>query len=351
MKKIILCAVFFLSFIIFCGCQKYGEKNIINDLEKKLKKTESYHITGVLQITNNDDTYQYDVDVSYKKENNYKVSLINKSNNHEQVILKNESGVYVVTPSLNKSFKFQSDWPKNNSQIYLLEALIADIKNDDKRIFEEKDNKYIFTTKVNYPNNSQLLKQQIQIDKDLNIKKVEVLNSEDIPQMIMQFNNIDWNSNFNEDYFDLDNIIDTIDNTEINAEENTETENNNDENNVEADTTGTIDEIIFPLYIPSGTTLTGQEKVSKADGERIILTFDGEKPFLLVEETSTIEDEFNIIPTFGEPYLIIDTMGALTDNSITWSSNGIDYYIVSDAMSQTELIEIASSISAIPTIK
>ena len=94
-----------------------------------------------------------------------------------------------------------------------------------------------------------------------------------------------------------------------------------------------------------------QEKIAKTDGERVILTFDGEKPFLLVEETTTIEEEFSIIPTYGEPYLLIDTVAALTDNSITWNSNGIDYYIVSDVMSQDELIEIARSVNIIPTMK
>ena len=367
MKKKFLFVGAFLCLVLFCGCQKQGEKNIINDLEKKLNKSESYHIVGILQITNNDDTYQYDVDASFKKDNNYRVSLTNKANNHEQIILKNSEGVYVVTPSLNKSFKFQSDWPKNNSQIYLLQSLIHDIKNDEERLFEEKNDEYIFTTKVNYPNNPQLVKQKITLDKDLNFKTVEVMNADNISQMIMQFSNVDWNSDFNDDYFDLDSIIEKIDSDEIkdnNEDINTKEEQNNieseqdniveGENEVEKDkstTTGTIDDIIFPLYIPTGTVLTDQEKVAKTDGERIILTFDGEKPFLLVEETSSVEEEFNIIPTFGEPYLLIDTLGALTDNSITWSSNGIDYYIVSDAMSQTELIEIASSISSIPTIK
>ena len=260
----------------------------------------------------------------------------------------------MITPSLNKSFKFQSDWPKNNSQIYLLESLIDDMKNDSKRTFEEKDNQYIFTTKVNYPNNSQLVKQKIILDKNLNFKNVEILNSNGIPQMEMVFNNIDWNSDFNDDYFELDSIIEKIEDNEINNDNNIEDNYNTDtdtDTNDDTNTTSTIDDIIYPLYIPTGTTLTEQEKISKTDGERIILTFDGEKPFLLVEETSSIDEEFNIIPTFGEPYLLIDTVGALTDNSISWSSNGIDYYIVSDAMSQVELIEIASSISAIPTIK
>ena len=49
--------------------------------------------------------------------------------------------------------------------------------------------------------------------------------------------------------------------------------------------------------------------------------------------------------------MLMDTVGALTSNSITWFSNGIEYYLVSDAMSQLELIEIAGSISAIPTMK
>ena len=71
----------------------------------------------------------------------------------------------------------------------------------------------------------------------------------------------------------------------------------------------------------------------------------------MVEETSTINEDFSVIPTFGDPYFLTDTIGALTDNSLSWSSNGIDYYIVSDTMSQLELIEIASSITAVPTIK
>ena len=29
-----------------------------------------------------------------------------------QIILRNEEGVFVLTPALNKSFRFQSDWRK-----------------------------------------------------------------------------------------------------------------------------------------------------------------------------------------------------------------------------------------------
>ncbi len=325
--------LFFFLVILFTGCKKQSEDSVIKDLSKKVNDMNSYQITGVLNITNNDDTYTYDVKASFKKDDNFRVSLLNKSNNHEQIILKNSTGVYVVTPSLNKSFKFQSDWPHNNSQIYLLQSLLKDIKNDEERKFEAGDD-YVFTTKADYPNNVNLVKQKMMLDKDLNFKKVEVLNNTDIPQMIMEFKNIDTSPVFADNFFDLNSIIKEIDSGSETTEE-----------------SGSIDDIIYPLYIPLGTVLTNQEKVAKDNGERIILTFDGEKPFLLVEETSSIEDEFSIVPIFGEPYLLSDTIGALSKNSISWSSNGIDYYIVSDVMSQIELIEIANSITAIPTIK
>ena len=81
------------------------------------------------------------------------------------------------------------------------------------------------------------------------------------------------------------------------------------------------------------------------------MTFDGDKPFLLVEETANIEEEMTIIPTYGEPFMLMDTFGALTDNSLTWTSGGIDYYIVSDVLNQDELLEVAQSINVLPTMK
>lgn len=338
MKKIIILGTVIMMLFV-TGCGKKSADDVIKELDKKITSATTYQLDGTLQITNNDDTYNYNVKVSYEKPNKYRVSLVNTSNDHEQIILKNTEGVYVVTPSLNKSFKFQSDWPNNNSQVYLLNSLLSDINNDKERTFEETKDGYTITTKVTYPNNTNLIKQKITLDKDLNIKGVEVLNSNDISQMIMKFNNIDLKANFDEDYFDLDSIIEQIDTNE------------NKNNNDKTEKSNAINDIIYPLYIPTGTALVDKEKVSKTDGERIILTFDGEKPFLLVEETASVENEFSVIPTYGDPLLLADTVAALSSNSITWISNGIEYYIVSDAMSQIELIEIASSINAIPTMK
>src|SRR5574344_2693632 len=172
MKKIILCM--FLV-ILLVGCSKKDEKGVLKELEKNIDSSNSYSLTGVLEMQNNETTYTYDVEVSYEKENKFRVSLKNTTNDHQQIILRNEEGVYVITPSLNKSFKFQSEWPYNNSQAYLLQTILEDLENDKDRKFEKKGDKYIFTSKVNYINNNDLSNQKVYLNKDYEIEKVEVM--------------------------------------------------------------------------------------------------------------------------------------------------------------------------------
>ena len=328
MKRLLLC--FCLLFII-TGCSKDTSVNIIKKFSNKVNSCNSYYLSGDLELRNNDEVYNYEVEVSYEKDSKYKVLLKNKANKATQIILKNSDGVYILTPSLNRSFKFQSDWPYNNSQIYLLKALIDDIKNSFIK-FNEKSNYYVIETKVNYPNNTNLVKQKIYIDKKILLKKVEVYDSDDIESMKLEVKKLDYSPSFKDDYFDLNTIMSSSE------------KNNNEE-------VSSIEEAIYPLLIPTGTSLSNEERIKKTKGERVLMTFDGDKPFLLVEETVDINDELTIIPTNGEPYQLMDTLGVMTNNSLSWVSNGIEYYLVSDVLSISELTQIAQSIYVLPTMK
>ncbi len=340
MKKkilfILLIGVFLLS-----GCGKTSESSIIKDLEKKINNAKSYYIEGTLEIVNNEDLYTYDVEVSYAKGDNYKVNLVNKVNNHQQVILRNSDGVYVVTPRINKSFKFQSDWPYNNSQVYLLGPLLDDILSDENRTFTKDGDNYKILVAANYPNNKKLVKQEILLDKDANIKKVTVMDTDGNAEITMNFSKIDLGSKFNDNYFDLKEIIDVKE----------ETSDSGSESTTESKQTSTIDDVIYPMYLPANTYLSNKEKVSKESGERLILTFDGDNPFMLIEETVTYEEEHLIIPTYGELEVMASTVAVVNDNSVNWIDNNIEYYVVSDKLSKSELLDIARSISVLPVSK
>ena len=194
MKKKLLFLIMIIGVFAISGCGKTSESDVIKDLTKKINDSKAYYVEGTLEIVNNEDVYTYNVNVSYKEKDNYKVSLVNTVNNHEQIILRNSDGVYVVTPRINKSFKFQSDWPYNNSQVYLLGPLLDDITNDANRTFEKVNDGSKIIVAANYPNNSKLVKQEILLDKSNNIKKVTVFDNNGTAQITMKFNKIDLNS-------------------------------------------------------------------------------------------------------------------------------------------------------------
>lgn len=384
MKKKLLFLIMIIGVFAISGCGKNSESDVIKDLTKKINDSKAYYVDGTLEIVNNEDVYTYNVNVSYKEKDNYKVSLVNTVNNHEQIILRNSDGVYVVTPRINKSFKFQSDWPYNNSQVYLLGPLLDDITNDANRTFEKVNDGSKIIVAANYPNNSKLVKQEILLDKGNNIKKVTVFDNNGTAQITMKFNKIDLNSKFNDNYFDLKQIIDikedntdnttnrennsdenknttdnkvednsTTENNNTNVNENKNTNENKNENKKSSETkqTSSIEDVIYPMYIPANTYLSNKEKVSKDDGERLILTFDGDNPFMLIEETVTYEKEHLIVPTYGELEVMASTVAIVNDNSVNWIDNNIEYYVVSDKLSKSELLDIARSISVLPVSK
>ena len=105
------------------------------------------------------------------------------------------------------------------------------------------------------------------------------------------------------------------------------------------------------MFLPDNTYLTSQEKISTNDGERLILTFGGDKSFVLVEETISNDNNNIVIPVNGEFDFLSDVIGVIGSKSLTWHSNGIEYYMASESITTAELVEIARSISVLPVSK
>ena len=381
MKKIglILLAVI----LLVTGCGKTDKNSVLNDFKAKVNKSKSYELKGIMEIINDEDIFKYTIETKYLNDDDsdyYKVTLINQTNNHEQIILKNEEGVYVVTPSLNKSFKFQSNWPNNSSQSYLLASILSDITNDSNSEFEEKDGYYIIKNKVNYPNNEELTYEKVYFDKDATIKRVEVYNNKDMMKIKVEFTTVNMKASLDDDDFELAKLItepecsgncnqnnnksninenannnensnfsNSSDTTNENNSTNT-TETTNENNSTNTTETTSLEDIIYPLYVPENTSLKSKDVISTEDGERVILTFAGDSSFVLVEETMNASDEFEIIPVYGDPEIINDSIGALSANSLSWTSNNVSYYLTGTTLAKEELISIATSMNNVGVV-
>ena len=331
MKKIFL---FLFLVLLMSGCKKSNDENLVKFINNQISSKKSYQITATLEIYRNEEKFTYDVISSYKKGDYFKVDLINQENNHQQLILKDKESVYVLTPSLNKSFKFQSEWPYNNSQIYLLQPVLSDIEKDENKKFEESKDGYIITSKVNYSTEKDFKKQKVYFDLDKKITKIEIIDDNNTVKMCLNIINIEYGKTFDKDYFNINKY----------QKQELEEEKTDEKIKDQTDTQSSIiEEVLYPMYVPVDTYLTGQDIISTENGERIILTFSGESNFIFVQENLSDLESINYV--YGDPYLILDSVGAVTDYSVSWIRDGVEYSVMSDTMSVDELLVVAQSVS------
>lgn len=304
------------------GCGKKDSKEIIEQFEHNIDKTQ-YILKGQMDIVSNEELYNYDVEVRHMKDDYYRASLINKDTKYEQIILKNKDGVYVVTPSLNKSFKYQSDWPFNSSQSYILESLLNDLENDSNVILEQEENTYILKSTVNYPNNNSLASQKITFDENVLPYLVEVYNDEGIVNITFKIQSIDFETKLTEEDFDVNSTTCSGCYEDVSINE----------------------ETVYPMYLPVGTKFDGEETINTENTKRVILSFGGDKSFTLIQEVSALPSEFEITTTSGELVFYENVLGNLTDKSLNWTMDGKNYYLISDDLTNEELLKVAASTS------
>jgi len=118
-------------------------------------------------------------------------------------VLRNDEGVFVLTPKLKKSFRFQSDWPQNQGQVYLYQTLVQSILLDNSRQFAIDKESYVFDVMANYQNGS-LARQKIWLDqKTYAPQRVEVSDANANVLVEVTFEQFRFDVSFDEKAFDM----------------------------------------------------------------------------------------------------------------------------------------------------
>jgi outer membrane lipoprotein-sorting protein len=302
----------------------------VKALNSKLGDLKGYKVNAKMTLKMGADSQVYNVEIWHKDPTFYRVNLKNAERDQSQMILRNNEGVFVLTPALNKSFKFQSDWPKNSSQAYLYESLIQDILSDKNAKFSTTKDYYVFETKTRYQNNSMLPYQEIKLNKsDLSPAVVKVMDPDRNALVTVEFDKVKFNASFNKDDFDMQKNM-TRAQVGLPAM---------------AKPTDDSFTVKYPTAQISGTKLIKEDNVGIEDGKRVVLTYDGKKSFTLVEEKVSVKEAL-ATPTYVDGDLVDlgVTIGAVTDHSITWSEGGVDYMIASKNLTKNQLVELAESV-------
>lgn len=304
-------------------CFTLKPKSFDRQFESVMSDMNTYILKGDMEITKGEDVKTYAVEVGYQKvdENDFfKVSLLDKELNQEQIILRNAEGVFVVTPSLNQVFKFEGDWPLNSPKPYLLQSMVTFVTDENAEISQE-DEGYLVKTPVVYPNNKEYAKQEMLFDKDANIKGVQIFNQDDTLQLKIVFHSVEYNKEIPEGYFVAPASLEKP-----------------------VSSSNVIDEDL-PLY-PSAVfdaQLTGKSDMNSDGVKKHILEFTGEKNFTVVESIRKSADSTQTVIMPGEIVDSLDVVGFYDGNQLSAVYNGIEFTIFSDDLGPEEMMSVINS--------
>jgi len=329
-KKWLLLMTGLMVILMLAACGSKSQDDVVKELKSKQEDLTSYKVNAKMTLKMGSDSQVYKVEIWHKDPTFYRVNLKNAEKDQSQMILRNNQGVFVLTPALNKSFRFQSDWPQNSSQAYLYESLIKDIVADKDAKFSSTKDHYIFETKTRYQNNSMLPFQEIKLNKkDLSPAVVKVMDPDRNALVTVVFSKVTFKANFDKDAFDMKK---NMTRAQINLP-------------AMSDGVDKSFTVMYPTYELKGTKLVEEKTVKIEDGKRVVLTYDGKKSFTLIQEKVTAKAA-STTPTYVEGD-IVDlgvTIGAVSDHSLSWSHGGVDYMIASKNLTRTEMIEVAKSV-------
>jgi outer membrane lipoprotein-sorting protein len=295
---------------------------------KELTKSASYKVEGVMESYYDTGRKRNDFTVLYKNPGLIKVTIKPEGGNDKQIILKNNDGVYILIPAVNKNFKIQSDWPENASYPYLLQSLAKDIANDPEALTTEDENTFTIETKTKMHADAVPVKQKILFSKSTNLPtEVLIYDENDNLYIRTVFSNINLNYNISDDEFDLENSMTTV--------------------RIELGDGITYEgrEIAYPRYCPEGIALITEKTTQNTERTEVlsIMIYGNEPGFTVIQEFVNDQEAMRYQEEEGDIVMVMGACAILKNNSVILFFNGIEYTVASDDLSVDELIKIVQS--------
>ncbi len=291
---------------------------------KTVEKYTNYEMVCHMEMLENDELKSYQVTSSYASINEkdyYKVELYDKSLNQSQVIVRNDKGVFVLTPSLNQAFQFQSEWPNNSPKPYIYQSLLSFFK-DNKH--EKVKDGYIVNGKMNYENDERIQSQEVKFNKDLDPMYVHVYDGDGTEVIKLKVDSFKTNQKLNKNAFSQETIM------------------------KESKTQYKSAAASLPLYPVAlmGSTLEHEKVATIDDTTNHILKFTGDKSFTIIESSVSSNNPINVVKVEGEMIDLVDGFAYQQDNQMTYVSSGVVCSLYSNDLTKEEMLSVLSSMQA-----
>ncbi|MCY9663291.1 hypothetical protein P5G65_13535 [Paenibacillus chondroitinus] len=370
MVAVVMCLALVLA---GCGIGKKDAGSIVKDLDHVISKADSYQASGSMILHTGSQPQEYQVEVAFSPEHFYRISLTNASKDVTQIVLRNEEGVFVLTPHLKKSFRFQSDWPENQGQVYLFQSLARSIIADKDRQFTTDNDAYVFDVAANYQN-EQLSRQKIWLNKKtLAPTQVQVSDANQNVMVQVNFTKFEFDAKFDKDFFQMERnmtswnmqTLPTMSNVKVTdadhpatgvTDKNLTATGGQSDQSQPTTSTGTKTDatksnaaaskpqsigIIEPSYLPKDVVKQDITDMKLGEDAAVLLRYKGKYNFSMVE----VRPQAKSVSL--QPGDIVDlgfTIGVLTGEdkkTLTWTNDGVEFRLTTGDLPTNEMIKVA----------
>jgi outer membrane lipoprotein-sorting protein len=327
--------------LVFASCSATPNvSDVTEKVEKQVNSVKSYQSEGTMTVYTSKTPQTYDVSVHFEQPHFYRIALTNRTKNITQIILRNNDGVFVLTPHLQKSFRFQSDWPNKQGQAYLYETLMQAILSDTNAQLLTEPSTYVFDVAANY-NNGSLVRQKIWLDRQTLMPTQVVVSNTNAQDIIrVTFKTFQLNPKTQRTMFDMQHNMTRLSLQAIPlVDENTAATHTA---TAPPSSPPTLN-LIVPTYVPAGVTA----HTPLPHEDTVILRYTGKYNYTLTQRLATKTNvSTHQIGTVAD--VLDDSVGVLLgekQRSLLWTADGQDYQLVSNTLPYEEMLHIAHSMT------
>lgn len=317
---------------LVAGCGTPNEQSVATKLETQVKGLDAsnYHSTAMMTVQMDNSSQAYYVETWYESPTVYKIALGDANKQIHQIIVHNDNGMFIVSPSLGKVFRFNGNWAQNQGHIYLYNELLQQIVAGKDVKMNKTGNTYSFQLPV-APSSDVVSTEQIDLDATtFRPQQVTLLDKNAKAVVTLKFLSFATGMKFTQDDFNPQAMISSSQNAKT-----TMAESGGDQAN-----TGESFAYVDPTQV-MGDKL---EQMVYADNEDVVLRYVGTHDFTLDEwrPNAGVDGIPNasLVDLLGVPGIY---SGSGQAHQLTWINNGVEFALTSNNLSMDQMQAIAMS--------
>ncbi|GGJ04010.1 sporulation protein YdcC [Alicyclobacillus cellulosilyticus] len=314
-----------LILAVAAGCGVPGKQDVVHKLRAEAASLErqNYKSEALMTVQMDNSAQTYYIETWYEGPDTYRIALGDANKNINQVIVRNPSGMFIVSPALQKVFRFNGNWAQNQGHIYLYDQILAQIIQDANVKVGKNQGLYTFDLPIS-PANDVVVREHVVLDaKTLHPKQVVLYDKDGKAVVTIQFQKFETGVQFAPDAFNPHQIA---------AQK-------------PAQQTMAAD-MQFGYVEPDETFGARQTIAYPEEADQYLLRYSGAHGFTL-QESRPAPGVFGfpsaqLVDLYGVPAVYTGTPASHA-HELIWINNGIEYDLASSDLTLGQMKEVALS--------